>query len=403
MQNNSQTQKNPYVLVVSRGCPSDKYIGNGIFEFDQAKALANAGCKVVFAAIDLRSIRRWRKWGIEHFNKSGVDVYTINIPLGRVPHCVFKISGEWGIRKLYRIIEREHGCPDVIHAHFLNIAEIALALRSSTTSKFVMTEHSFFLNSTYKNLPVWVKKNANNIYAAYDVVIAVSQMLSDNLRLHFDAVSTVVPNMVDPLFMKPTSEPSPRKDSFRFIFVGNLISGKSPIECISAFNKAFKKNAFYIRNKIPIVLDIIGGGPLLSECKSKVDDLNLSNHIKLWGNLPRTKIVEVFRRSDCFVLPSRLETFGVVYIEAMACGLPVIATKCGGPESFVSPDNGILIPVNDEMLLEQAMEYMLNHANEFDSHAIRKNALDKFSPAAISKRLIDIYQNTKENSYARHS
>ena len=55
------------------------------------------------------------------------------------------------------------------------------------------------------------------------------------------------------------------------------------------------------------------------------------------------EIVKVYEECDCFVLPSAGETFGVVYVEAMAAGLPVIATRCGGPEDFVNEDNGILI------------------------------------------------------------
>jgi len=53
-----------YVLFIARGYPTNKYKTYGIFEFDQAKALAKQGHKVVYAAIDLRSIRRWRKWDL---------------------------------------------------------------------------------------------------------------------------------------------------------------------------------------------------------------------------------------------------------------------------------------------------------------------------------------------------
>ena len=67
-------------MLVTRGCPCEKYPRNGIFEFDQAKALAKAGCKVVYVAVDMRSIRRWRKCGINHFVKNGVSVYIIKIP-----------------------------------------------------------------------------------------------------------------------------------------------------------------------------------------------------------------------------------------------------------------------------------------------------------------------------------
>ena len=71
-----------YIMIVARGYPSEKYKMNGIFEFDQAKALAQEGHKVVYAAVDVRSIRRWRKWGIEKKTIYGVELYAINIPGG---------------------------------------------------------------------------------------------------------------------------------------------------------------------------------------------------------------------------------------------------------------------------------------------------------------------------------
>ena len=73
-----------YTMFVARGYPTEKYKTYGIFEFDQAKALAQNGVKVVYAAIDLRSIRRWRRWGIYIRKIDGVEVYSINIPIGNL-------------------------------------------------------------------------------------------------------------------------------------------------------------------------------------------------------------------------------------------------------------------------------------------------------------------------------
>lgn len=78
------------VLIIARGYPTNKYKMNGIFEFDQAKALVEAGHNVFYAAIDLRSLRRWRKWGIERKSIDGVNIYAINIPCGRIPKIVLR-------------------------------------------------------------------------------------------------------------------------------------------------------------------------------------------------------------------------------------------------------------------------------------------------------------------------
>ena len=92
------------------------------------------------------------------------------------------------------------------------------------------------------------------------------------------------------------------------------------------------------------------------------------------------------------MLASRSETFGVAYIEAMAAGLPVIATRCGGPEDFVTEENGILISVDDVQALTDAMEYMILHRNEYDSTKISENTRRQFAPETIAAQLTEIYK-----------
>ena len=70
------------------------------------------------------------------------------------------------------------------------------------------------------------------------------------------------------------------------------------------------------------------------------------------------EVSSILAHADIFVLASRKETFGIVYVEAMAKGLPVIATKCGGPEEFVNKENGILVPVDNVEELSKAMLLM---------------------------------------------
>ncbi|MEA4871387.1 MAG: glycosyltransferase [Synergistaceae bacterium] len=385
-----------YVLVVTYGYPSQKY-QLGIFEFDQAKALHTAGYKVIFAAVDLRSIRRWRKWGLEHLFKDGIEIYAINIPLGRVPRKVLKFFGERGIKNLYKKIKKDHGEPDIIHAHFLGMGEIALALREMTeSSKFVLTEHSSALIQNTYDMPSWVKASAVSIYLKYDKVIAVSETLADKINSDFNANAICIPNMYDDkiFYFKQDKVPISR---FQFVFVGNLIKSKSPVSCIESFYNAFKGEDFLTPKGGKICLSVIGDGPEREACIKTIEKLGIKDTVKLWGRLQRAQIVEIMNESRCFVLPSKYETFGVVYIEAMACGLPVIATRCGGPESFVDETNGILIPVEHEPALVSAFRYMLENAENYDSEKISYNTIERFSPANILKMVVDVYEDLMNN------
>jgi len=382
-----------YVLIMTSGYPTVKSPGNGIFEFDQAKALQSAGCKVVFAAVDLRSIRRWRKWGFEHLSKDGVEIYAINIPLGRFPHSIISFFGKWGIKKLYKKIKSDHGEPDIVHAHFLGMGEISLALKKMTNlSKFVLTEHSSALIQNEDDTKSWIKKSAAFIYSNQDKVIAVSRSLADKINSDYEANAICIPNMYDDkiFYYKKDKEPI---SIFQFAFVGNLIKSKNPIFCIECFYNAFVGMDFVTQKGEQICLSIIGDGPERDACLAIIKKLAMENNVKLYGRLQRTQIAEIMNESKCFVVPSKYETFGVVFIEAMACGLPVIATHCGGPESFVDETNGILNPVDDRSALVSAFKYMLKNADNFDSEMIAKTTASNFSPNAVSQKIINVYEN----------
>ena len=90
------------IFIVSRGVPSDRNLTLGIFEFDQAKALVAAGHDVVVLSVDLRSIRRRRKWGLRSYERDGVRVEEINIPVGAVPKPLMIRIGTSALRKLLK-------------------------------------------------------------------------------------------------------------------------------------------------------------------------------------------------------------------------------------------------------------------------------------------------------------
>lgn len=375
-----------HILMVSRGYPSEKYHGSGIFEFDQAKALAKAGCKVIFACVDLRSLRRWRKWGYERLTKDGVEIYAVNIPLGRVPKAMLAFFGRWGIKQLYKRIVKEHGEPDVVHSHFTEISNYALALKPMTNAKFVMTEHNSAVNKPVENIEPYLLNVASETYSNYDKVIAVSSTLAKNVKSISGVNAKIIPNILDTDIFCDVRKS--KHSVFSFVFVGNLIPLKNPALCISAFAKAFPDGKEY--------LTVIGDGTERAACENLVRELRLDDRVIFTGKIKRTDIAKILSDSDCFVLPSQSETFGVAYIEAMASGLPVIATRCGGPESFVDETNGVLIPVNNEQALIDAFKYMRENIGKYDSTKIAEETVKKFSPEAVAKQLMELYEELQK-------
>ena len=370
-----------YVMVVARGYPTERYKMNGIFEFDQAKALADLGHKVVYAAVDVRSVLRWRRWGIERKNTSGVEIYAINIPGGRVPTAMLHRVRTTGLSMLYGRIVREQGRPDVMHAHFPFPSYAASQLKDRTGVPLVVTEHLSAMMEP--EISPRICSAANAAYENADALIAVSPGLQKVLEMKFGKKSVYIPNIVDTeLFSCGMKE---RDGKFRFIAIGALIPRKRMDLTVDAFARAFGRNQ-------RVTLTIFGEGPERAKLEETIRRNSLEERVTLMGLRSRDEIAGHLKAGDCFVLASRAETFGVVYAEAMAAGLPVIATKCGGPEHFVNKENGLLIPVDDLEDLVSAMKYMYENIDSYDRRAISRTTADQFSARAVGKQLEHVYE-----------
>ncbi|WP_031514125.1 glycosyltransferase [Desulfofalx alkaliphila] len=370
------------VLIVSRGYPTEKYKMNGIFEFDQVKALVKAGVEVVYAVIDVRSIRRWRKWGYESFVKEGVQIEAINIPCGRIPNYILNKIKKAALNRLYKKIVNKYGEPDIIHSHFIGMGYITAELFKNSGIPLIHTEH--FSGMNQDELSGYHQDIGNNTYIYMKKVITVSNYLADNLKNKFGVASIVIPNIVDTsnFRYKPFNK---FYDTFNFISVGNLLANKRMVLLIKSFYDAFK-------GKKKIKLYIYGEGPERKTLETLIKKLDLANQVFLEGLVDRKTIAKKMQESHCFVLASKLETFGVAYIEAMATGLPVIATKCGGPEMFINDKNGLLIEVDNKIELTEAMKYMKQQSGKYNRKSIATEIKEKFSSEVVGGKIIREYR-----------
>ena len=93
-----------------------------------------------------------------------------------------------------------------------------------------------------------------------------------------------------------------------------------------------------------------------------------------------------------FVSSSRIEAFGMVIVEAMASGLPVVTTDSGGPVDFMDATCGVMVPTEDTEELEKALNWMIDNFNQFDRNAIRAKAVEKYSEKAFLEKIEKVYQ-----------
>ncbi|MFO0972323.1 MAG: glycosyltransferase [Phycisphaerae bacterium] len=193
---------------------------------------------------------------------------------------------------------------------------------------------------------------------------------------------------MDPLFAEPLPPRRSRAsaDETRFLCVASLLEIKGHDTLLHAFAR--------VANELPrATLTLAGDGPLRGPLEALAAELRIAGRVRFLGKLSGAAAVRpAMLDADVFVLASRTEASGVVLIEAQSCGLPIVATRCGGPEAIVSPAAGRLVPVDDDAALAAAMCAVARDAGRFDQAAIRDACLAEHAPAAVGRRHVELYE-----------
>ena len=145
----------------------------------------------------------------------------------------------------------------------------------------------------------------------------------------------------------------------------------------------------YRENK-NVRLTIVGKGPWEEKLKKKVNENGLSDCISFTGAVQNRKLVDMYNKADCFVLPSRFETFGVVYAEALCTGTPIISTRNGGIDDIYEEGCGCLVSVDNEDELENAMKCVMS--DTFDHQTIAERYQRKFGEVNFVYQISKVYE-----------
>ena len=293
--------------------------------------------------------------------------------------------------------QQRSGLPDLIHAHNCDAAGmLADKIKQKYKVPYVLTAHSSYLHRGL--IPESLYPGISSSLRNADSVLVVSPKLKEAISAKLGDVAdsaTWLPNVLDPeLESLPLSRSQPAKQPTRFLAIGGLIPLKGHAGLITAFAQAFPGN-----DPRQAVLRIAGDGSEKSNLNTLIDSLGVRETVQLLGRIQRNQVVEELDNSHCLVLNSEFETFGVVLIEAMSRGKPVIATACGGPDCVVDEETGILIPTHDQDSLTKALCEIASDARKFDPQTIRKSVIDRFGRRTFGESLRKIYdQILDENS-----
>ena len=138
---------------------------------------------------------------------------------------------------------------------------------------------------------------------------------------------------------------------------------------------------------------VIGEGEEHATLQQQIDTAGYHDNIILTSKKGKEEIARLLNQSNVFVLPSRNENFSVAVLEALACGLPVVASICGGIRECIDEKNGLLFVVDDVEGLAKCLKHMYEHYQEYDRQAIADNCQARFSSKVIAKQLTDIFED----------
>jgi glycosyltransferase involved in cell wall biosynthesis len=381
-----------HIVAIPSWYRSARGSGGGYFR-DQALALQAAGYRIAMLAPDIYTLRDLRHGRVPPQFGRALRVEDDGVPTWhretlvlapRLPYRNAAMLALCGLR-LFAQYRARNGMPDLIQAHsMLNAGIVALAIKRRHGTPFIVMEQN--THFALGGLRWWERDLVRRVIAGARQLIAVSPGLAELLRAQYPGSSwDYLPNPLGNAFVADGPAPE-RRDAaqpFGFFSAARMTPEKGHVLLIEAFAEAF-------RGDPGSRLVLAGDGPMQARLQALCRERGVAARVDFPGLLSSSEVRQAMEAADAFVLASDVETFGVVVIEALACGRPVVVTASGGPDHLVTAANGLLVPARDRPALRDALILMRRRAALYDRAAIRADALRDFSPAAFARRFAEI-------------
>ena len=306
--------------------------------------------------------------------------------------------------ELERAVQSLHCEFDLIHVHTPFVAHVAgLRLARRLGIPVVESYHTFFEEYFHHYLP-YVPRTVLRAIArgvsrrqcnAVDAVIAPSPQMADALRAYgVQSEIRVIPTGLDTGRLAGG-------DGARFRELHGIAPDR-PV-ALTVGRVAFEKNIGFllpvldrVRQSIPdVVLIIAGEGPALSSLQRQVKERGLTDNVRFVGYLDRSgPLLDCYRSANVFVFASRTETQGLVLLEAMALGLPVVSTAVMGTQSVLDGAAGAVVVSEDEVQFASAVEMVLKRRDLQESlgSKARHFVKTRWSSAEMAKQMLELYR-----------
>ena len=255
--------------------------------------------------------------------------------------------------------------------------------------KTIFHFHTADLTSAYEKLPSWLKPLYRNAYFKPDLSILVAENSGIDAEVIHSIKTVVVPNAV-PDFGTVCRQD--RNETPRILFVGAVTAEKGVMELVEAAGRLAS-------HKCDFEVDIVGAfvsDEFENRLKDRINSLGIGDRVDLLGRISDNgKKNDIYKSADIFCFPSyySAETFGLVVIEAMSNGLPVVSTKWRGiQEIVVEGETGNLVETHDTDLLTERLEELLGSRQK--RHKLGEAGRERF----LKNYTLEVYRQRMEDS-----
>jgi len=294
----------------------------------------------------------------------------------------------YGTYKGLKIVKQQFGRPDLNHVNILSRpGAIALWLKWVYGIPYVITEQcSRYALNEFALKPSWEQVGSRYIGRQAAGILTVSSSLRSHMERHGirNAHYYVVDNIVETI--KPDLAPQRSDRVVRMMVIANLYDA---IKNVSAVIRTFAKIASEIHD---IELHIIGGGIDETALREQARRTGLyETKIIMYGRTRNEFVYEKMPEMDFLITNSTFETFSIATAEALVNGKPVIVTRCGGPEEFVTEETGLIIDPKADDQLEAAIKHMIKNYHTYAPETLYNYAQSNFSYSSVGQCIVEIY------------
>jgi len=311
--------------------------------------------------------RRFESWGVECL---ALDLEGVN----RVSRWLRKrrLAGWFGRHRV-----------DVIHVHHFSVlSDVLQAAGRAGVRRTVVTEHTSDVMRNDAGFRRVVERLAPRVTVCTAINTEVRRAIAEASGLDEDRIP-VIENGVDVERFSPPQQ-APGTPPVRIAWLGRLHPHKDVMTGLEAFAVAVRGSGTGLH------LAIAGDGPDMSKARQYVVDNDLVQNVELLGGIE--DVPELLRGCHVFLMSSRTEGTPLAMLEAMACGLPVVATAVGGIPGNVTPDTAVLAPAGDAAALAEALlEVTEDPARRVSmAQAARSLAVERYSAEGMKARYADV-------------